>query len=91
MLFYKVDTRKKQIRELLLGGHHLSTKLSYSAEEKRSVVETYLQGKTSKQDLAEHYGTGKSTTPSVPDIWLGGAVPAETDNEIQSGIETLSR
>ena len=39
----------------------MSTKLSYSAEEKRSIVETYLQGKTSQQDLAERYGTGKST------------------------------
>ena len=39
----------------------MSTKLSYSAEEKRSIVETYLQGKTSQQDLAERYGIGKST------------------------------
>ena len=39
----------------------MSTKLSFSAEEKRSIVETYLQGKTSQQDLAERYGTGKST------------------------------
>ena len=39
----------------------MSTKLSYSAEEKRSIVETYLQGKASQQDLAERYGTGKST------------------------------
>ena len=39
----------------------MSTKRSYSSEEKRSAVETYLQGKMSQQELAERYGTGKAT------------------------------
>ena len=39
----------------------MSTKRIYSAEEKRCIVETYLQCKISQQELAERYGTGKAT------------------------------
>ena len=39
----------------------MSTKRSYSAEEKRNAVDIYLQGKMSQQELAERYGTGKAT------------------------------
>jgi len=39
----------------------LSTKRSYSAEEKHNAVEIYLQGKMSRQELAERYGTDRAT------------------------------
>ena len=39
----------------------MSTKRSYSPEEKQSAVETFLQSKMSQQELAERYGTGKAT------------------------------
>ncbi|MBQ4491240.1 MAG: transposase, partial [Pyramidobacter sp.] len=39
----------------------MSTKRSYSPEEKQSAVETFLQSKMSQQELAERYGTGNAT------------------------------
>ena len=36
-------------------------KHGYSAEEKRQIIETYLQGKSSQRELAERYGVGRTT------------------------------
>ncbi len=39
----------------------MSTKLSYSAAEKRHIIEQHLQGKASRQDIARCYGIDKKT------------------------------
>ena len=39
----------------------MSTRTSYSAEEKREIIEKYLQGKVSQHEIAECYGIDKTT------------------------------
>ena len=38
----------------------MSTKTSYSAEEKYKIIEEYLQGRISQRELAERYGIGET-------------------------------
>ena len=38
----------------------MSTKTSYSAEEKYKIIEEYLQGRISQRELAERYGMGET-------------------------------